>query len=95
LRAAAALVEQYAPERDDRQRRDKTDILRRLGLLAAALERQEVSAICRRCQMLFRFNRPWFEIRNMTPPRHCEACRAARRSERRQQALAPHDGGGL
>jgi hypothetical protein len=84
LRAAAALVEQFAPEADHRQQRDKTDILRRLGLLVAELERHEDHAICRRCQAEFVFNPSWFEVRLMSLPRHCDACRTARRQERRR-----------
>ena len=84
LRAAAALVEQFAPEVDHLQRRDKTDLLRRLGLLVAGLERHEVRAVCRRCQAEFVFNPSWFEVRQMSLPRHCDACRAARQQERRR-----------
>jgi hypothetical protein len=87
LRAAAALVEEFAPEVDHRQRRDKVDILRRLGLLVAGLERQEDHAICRRCQADFFFNMSWFETRGLSAPRHCDACRAARRRERRRAGV--------
>lgn len=87
LRAAATLVEQFAPEADHRQRRDKTDILRRLGLLVAGLERHEDHAICRRCQAEFVFNVSWFESRRLLPPRHCDACRMARRQERRRAGV--------
>jgi hypothetical protein len=87
LRAAAALVEQFAPEVDHRQRRDKTDILRRLGLLVAGLERHEDHAICRRCHAEFVFTPSWFEARHLSIPRHCDACRLARRHERRRAGL--------
>jgi hypothetical protein len=87
LRVAAALVEQFAPEVDHRQRRDKTDILRRLGLLMAGLERREDHAICRRCQAEFVFNVSWFESRGLVSPRHCDACRGARRQERRRAGV--------
>lgn len=87
LRAAASLVEQFAPEVDHRQRRDKTDILRRLGLLVAGLERHEEHAICRDCQAEFVFNASWFETRQMSVPRHCDACRMARRQERRRAGV--------
>jgi hypothetical protein len=87
LRAAAALVERFAPEVDHRQRRDKTDILRRLGLLVAQLERHEDRAVCRRCQAEFVLNPSWFETRQMSLPRHCAACRTARRQERRRAGV--------
>lgn len=87
LRVAAALVEQFAPEGDQRQERDKTDILRRLGLLVAHLERHEDRAVCRRCQTEFGFNPSWFEMRHLSPPRHCAACRTARRRERRHAGV--------
>jgi hypothetical protein len=87
LRAAAALVEQFAPEADHRQHRDKTDILRRLGLLVAQLERHEDRAVCRRCQTEFVFNPSWFEVRQMSLPRHCDTCRTARRQERRHAGV--------
>lgn len=87
LRAAAALVERFAPEADQRQQRDKTDILRRLGLLVAGLERHEDRAVCRRCQAEFVFNPSWFETRQMSVPRHCDECRMARRQERRRAGV--------
>jgi hypothetical protein len=88
LRKAAGLVERFAPEDDHRQRRDKTDILRRLGLLTAGLERHEDHAICRRCQAEFAYDISWFESRHLTAPRHCEDCRRARRQERRRAGVA-------
>ena len=87
LRAAAALVEQFAPEVDHRQRRDKTAILHRLGVAIAGLERHKDHAICRRCQVEFVFNPSWFETRHMLPPRHCDLCRMARRQERHRAGV--------
>lgn len=83
LRNAAALVEEFAPTNDHRQQRDRTDILRRLGLLIAGLERHDDHAVCRRCQAEFAYDISWFESRNLTSPRHCEDCRRARKQERR------------
>src|SRR5262245_8422960 len=81
LRVAAALVERFAPVADQWQRRDKTDILRRLGLLVAGLERRQSRAVCRRCQQEFSFDATWFEARKMSTPTHCDECRLTRRLE--------------
>jgi hypothetical protein len=84
LRVAAALVERFAPDSDQRQRRDRTDILRRLGLLVAGLERHQIRAVCRHCEREFFFDAAWFDARNMSRPTHCNPCRLARRQERRR-----------
>jgi hypothetical protein len=84
LRVAADLIEQFAPINDHRERRDRTDILRRLGLLIAGLERAEDRAICRRCQVTFAFSPSWFAQRGLSAPRHCDDCRSRRRRERAQ-----------
>lgn len=89
LRRAAAIVKQYAPEANGRQQCDKTDILRRLGLIVAGLERLEDAAVCRRCSRTFSFRVAWFETRGLSRPQHCDACRMARREERRHARVRP------
>ena len=79
LRAAAAQVERSAPECAD-----KADVLRRLDLLATKMERLDTERICRRCGQKFVFSAAWFELRGLTLPRHCPACRGARKAERRR-----------
>ena len=87
LRIAAALVDEFAPNGDERQRSHKTDVLRRLGLLVAGLERHERHEICRRCRAEFVVRVSWFESRGLAVPRHCDSCRVARREERRRAGL--------
>ena len=88
LREAARLVEEFAPTTDVRHIRDRTDILRRLGLIAANLERRDTASICRRCHAVFHYRAAWYEQRALSIPRHCDICRAIRKQERGRAGFA-------
>jgi hypothetical protein len=79
LRAASELIGRSAPSGSD-----KTDVLIRLGRLVAELERLDTEAACRRCARTFVYSAAWFHLHGLAMPRHCDACRRARRHERRR-----------
>jgi late competence protein required for DNA uptake (superfamily II DNA/RNA helicase) len=64
--------------------RDKTDVLRRLGMMIANLTEHDRQAICRRCQNVFSYNAARFRSRGLSLPRHCYYCRQAKRNEHEQ-----------
>jgi hypothetical protein len=78
LRAAAEIISQCMDEG-----RDKTDVLRRIGIAVANLTEHDAQGICRRCSKVFSFNAERFQRQQLDPPRHCYWCRQARRAERR------------
>jgi hypothetical protein len=82
LRAAAALIDRSAPAGSER-----ADILIRLARLVADLERLDTEAVCRRCARTFVYSAAWFRLHGFTMPRHCDACRHARRQERRRSGV--------
>ena len=79
LRAASALIDRWAPAGSA-----KTDVLIRLGRLVADVERLDTEAVCRRCARTFVYTAAWFHLHGLAMPRHCDACRRARRHERRR-----------
>ena len=79
LRAASALIDRWAPAGSA-----KTDILIRLGRLMADVERLDTEAVCRRCARTFVYSAAWFHLHGLAMPHHCDACRRARRYERRR-----------
>lgn len=83
LREAAELVSTFMPAGPDR-----VDILRRVGLVVAAMERDDGSTACRRCGRVFGFAKGWFIERGLAAPRHCPECRAARKAERTRAGVA-------
>ena len=82
LRAAANFIDRAAPAGPER-----VDILARLGRLVADLERLDTEGICRRCARTFVYSAAWFHLHGLTMPRHCDACRRARRQERRRAGV--------
>jgi hypothetical protein len=85
LRLVAELVERNAPPGFNR---DVVDILRRVGLMVAALTEHDVTTSCRRCSSLFTYNSARFAARHLDPPRHCFLCRQARRQERERAGVS-------
>lgn len=82
LRVAYELVDHHAPDG-----RDKTDALRRIGLMVANLTRHDTTRLCRRCGQAFSFRAEYFAARHLDEPRHCWACRQARRQERARAGI--------
>jgi hypothetical protein len=82
LRAAANLIDRAAPAGPER-----ADILTRLGRLVADLERLDTASVCRRCARTFVYSAAWFHLNGLAMPRHCDACRRARRHERRRAGV--------
>jgi hypothetical protein len=82
LRAAANLIDRAAPAGPER-----ADLLIRLGRLVADLERLDTQGVCRRCARTFVYSAAWFHLHGLTMPRHCDACRRARRRERRHAGV--------
>ena len=86
LRAAAEVVAECMADG-----RDKTDVLRRIGVAVANLTEHDCQAVCRRCANVFSFDAARFRAKRLDPPRHCYWCRRARQSERERVGLArPH-----
>lgn len=74
LRVAFAICERYLPES-----RDRSDILRRLGIALATFDYQHD---CRTCGGRFSLSRPeaeWYRQRRLGLPLHCQPCRRARK----------------
>ena len=82
LRAASELIDRWAQAGSE-----KTDILIRLSRLVANLERLDTEAVCRRCARTFVYSAAWFRLHGFRMPRHCDACRHARRQERRRAGV--------
>ena len=86
LRAAFQIVSGAAPEGADR-----TDVLRRLGLLIASLEGDPLR-LCRSCRTRFHLSAGevrFYTKRGLSLPTHCRDCRAHRRLCRREDPDGP------
>jgi hypothetical protein len=89
LREAARLVAECAPSDEGWQLRHRTDILRRLGLLLAAVKPNPgEQAACKRCRRVFAFSAAWYARRGMETPKHCPSCCALRRQARDERQAA-------
>lgn len=87
LLIAADMVSEFMPDG-----RDRTDVLRRLGLAIAALKENDSRAMCRRCNQVFSFSSVWFSKNGLSLPRHCAACRLTRRMERERAGVRVYEG---
>lgn len=79
LRTAFHTIEEHAPNGPDR-----VDLMRRLGLMIAAMEGIPAQN-CRTCNARFGLSRTevlFYRQRGLTFPRHCKACRVERREKR-------------
>lgn len=82
LRVAADLIDRAAPAGPV-----KADILKALGRLVSDLERLDTEGTCRRCGRAFTFSAACCRLHGFEMPRHCNACRRARRHERRRAGV--------
>jgi hypothetical protein len=77
LRTAYAICERYLPES-----RDRSDILRRLGIALATFDYQHDCRTCGERFGLSRSEAEWYRQRRLTFPVRCRPCLVSRRKVR-------------